>query len=107
MENNSNKKNILIVDDEKPIVDILKINLEKNGYKVICADKPNSVSIYDADLSKPIFLIVGGEKRGIRSSVLKKADEIVRIDYGRDFSASLSAASASTVIAYEIMRQNR
>ncbi len=80
---------------------------KKAGYKVICADKPNSVSIYDADLSKPIFLIVGGEKRGIRSSVLKKADEIVRIDYGRDFNASLSAASASTVIAYEILRQNR
>ena len=28
---------ILVVDDEKPSVDILKINLEKNGYKVICA----------------------------------------------------------------------
>ena len=78
-----------------------------NRYKVICADKPNSVSIYDADLTKPIFLIVGGEKRGIRASVLEKADEIVRIDYGRDFNASLSAASASTVIAYEIFRQNR
>lgn len=77
------------------------------NYKVICADKPNSVSIYDADLTKPIFLIVGGEKRGIRASVLEKADEIVRIDYGREFNASLSAASASTVIAYEILRQNR
>ena len=77
------------------------------GYKVICADKPNSVSIYEADLRKPIFLIVGGEKRGIRASVLEKADEIVRIDYGREFNASLSAASASTVIAYEIFRQNK
>lgn len=28
---------ILVVDDEKPIVDILKINLERNGYKVITA----------------------------------------------------------------------
>lgn len=77
------------------------------NYKIVCADKPNSVSIYDADLSKPVFLIVGGEKRGIRASVLEKADQIVRIDYGRDFNASLSAASASTVIAYEILRQNR
>lgn len=77
------------------------------GYKVVCADKPNSVSIYDADLRKPIFLIVGGEKRGIKASVLEKADEIVRIDYGRDFNASLSASSASTVISYEILRQNR
>ena len=28
---------ILVVDDEKPIVDILRMNLEKNGYKVIMA----------------------------------------------------------------------
>lgn len=79
---------------------------KSNNYRVICADKPNSVSIYDADLKKPIFLIVGGEKRGIRASVLKQADEVVRIEYGRDFNASLSAASASTIIAYEIYRQN-
>ncbi len=80
---------------------------KKLNYKIICADKPNSVSIYDADLTKPIFLIVGGEKRGISAAVLEKADSIVRIDYGREFNASLSAASASTVIAYEIFRQNR
>ena len=28
---------ILVVDDEKPIADILKFNLEKEGYEVICA----------------------------------------------------------------------
>ena len=28
---------ILVVDDERPIVEILRINLEKNGYKVVCA----------------------------------------------------------------------
>lgn len=83
------------------------IFFKNNNYRVICADKPNSVSLYDADLRKPVFLIVGGEKRGIRASVLKQADEIVRIEYGRDFAASLSAASASTIIAYEIYRQNR
>ena len=93
----------LYVSEPAFAVDFFK----SKGYKVVCADKPNSVSIYDADLTKPIFLIVGGEKRGIRASVLEKADEIVRIDYGRDFNASLSAASASTVIAYEIFRQNR
>lgn len=93
----------LYTSEPQDAVDYFK----KAGYKVVCADKPNSVSIYDADLKKPIFLIVGGEKRGIRASVLEKADEIVRIDYGRDFNASLSAASASTVIAYEILRQNR
>lgn len=33
----SNMKKILIVDDEKPIVDILKFNLEKEGYSIITA----------------------------------------------------------------------
>lgn len=76
------------------------------GYKVVCADKPNSTGLYETDLRKPVFLIVGGEKRGIRASVLKQADAIVRIDYGRDFPAALSAASAATIIAYEVFRQN-
>lgn len=93
----------LYTADPVEAVDFFK----EHHYKIVCADKPNSVSIYDADLTKPIFLIVGGEKRGIRASVLEKADEIVRIDYGRDFNAALSAASASTIIAYEIFRQNR
>ena len=30
-------KTILVVDDEKPIADILQFNLIKEGYRVICA----------------------------------------------------------------------
>lgn len=80
---------------------------KENGYKVVCADIKNSVSVYDADLKKPILLIVGGEKRGISSSILKQADQIVRIDYGRRFDAALSAASASTILAFEVYKNNR
>ena len=84
------------------------IDLFKNkGYRVVCADIKNSVSVYDADLKKPILLIVGGEKRGISSSLLSQADQIVRIDYGRRFDAALSAASASTILAFEIYRNNK
>lgn len=37
---------ILVVDDEKPIADILKFNLEKENYKVICAfDGEEAVSL--------------------------------------------------------------
>ena len=31
------EKVILVVDDEKPIADILQFNLQKEGYKVVCA----------------------------------------------------------------------
>ncbi len=76
------------------------------GYKVVAAGIRDSISMYEADFKKPILLIVGGEKRGISSSLLSKADEIVRIEYGRSFRGSLSAASAATILSYEIYRQN-
>ncbi len=97
----SERAEIYIADN-----DFVEIFKSKN-YKIVCADIKNSISVYDADLKKPIFLIVGGEKRGISSSVLSQADEIVRIDYGRDFDAALSAASASTILAFEIFKQNK
>jgi len=81
--------------------------LRSVGYTVLCAGIRDSVSIYDEKFSYPLLLIVGGEKRGISASLLSLADRIVRIDYGGDFHGSLSAASAATVMAFEIFRQNR
>ena len=39
--------------------------------------------------------------------LLDSADAIVRLDYGREFPAALSTASASTILAFEVFRQNR
>jgi 23S rRNA (guanosine2251-2'-O)-methyltransferase len=79
---------------------------KSKGYKVICADENTDNILGKCDLKKPILLIVGGEKRGISRAVVDLADMLVRIDYGREFRASLSAASATTMFAYEIARQN-
>ncbi len=81
--------------------------MKKIGYRIICAGIRNSVSSFDADLKKPVLLIIGGEKRGISASLLDKADQIVRIDYGREYNGSLSAASSCAMLAYEIMRNNK
>ena len=81
--------------------------LRNHGCRIVCADIDNSVSVYDAQLSKPLFLIVGGEKRGISRGVLAMADTVVRLDYGRPFDGALSAASAASILAFEIFRQNR
>ena len=77
------------------------------GYRVVCADLRTEILLPDADLKLPLLLIVGGEKRGISRALLDKCDFAVKIPYARDFAASLSAASAATMLAYEIMRQNR
>lgn len=80
---------------------------KNKGYKIACAGIRDSVSAYDADLKKPLLLIVGGEKRGISSGLLQNADTVVRLEYGREFMQSLSAASAAGILAFEVLRQNR
>lgn len=79
---------------------------KSNGYTVACADENTDLILGKCELKLPIFLIVGGEKRGISASLMEMSDMIVKIPYAREFKASLSAASATTMLAYEIARQN-
>lgn len=55
-EINNDKKTILIVDDEKPIVDILVYNLQKEGYNTIEAN--DGVTAVDIALSQKPDLIL-------------------------------------------------
>lgn len=56
MEETTDKKTILIVDDEKPIVDILVYNLEKEGYKTLEAN--DGVTAVETALNKKPDLIL-------------------------------------------------
>ena len=83
------------------------VKIFKNfGYKVVSADERCDNVLGKCELKLPLLLIVGGEKRGISSELLEECDMLVKIDYAREFRASLSAASATTMFAYEISRQN-
>ena len=77
------------------------------NYRVLCAGIRDSVSVFDTQLSYPVLLVIGGEKRGISRSILNDADQILRIDYGREFRGSLSAAASAAILAFEIMHKNR
>ncbi|MBO4353893.1 MAG: hypothetical protein J5860_03010 [Clostridia bacterium] len=78
------------------------------GYSVFAADKSkDSASVYDTKIAFPALLLIGGEKRGLSAPVLALADKKICLDYGRRFPAALSAASAASIISFEIFRQNR
>ena len=79
----------------------------KAGYRILCAGIRNSSSLFETDLSYPLLVIIGGEKRGISASVLQKADAVVRIDYGAEFRGSLSTSASAAVFGFEILRQNK
>lgn len=76
------------------------------GYRILCAGIRDSVSVFEIDVQYPVLLVIGGEKRGISRNILDQADQIVRIDYGREFRGSLSAAASAAVLGFEIMRKN-
>ena len=76
-----------------------------SGLVVACTARESAVSIYEADLSRPTFLLIGGEKRGITRSFLDQAELRLRIPYGRPFEKSLGAAASTAVIAFELLRQ--
>ena len=79
----------------------------EHGLIVACATKQHASSIYDTDLTGAIFLVVGGEKRGITRSFVQQSEMRIQIPYQRDFSPSLGTASAVAVISFEIVRQRR
>jgi 23S rRNA (guanosine2251-2'-O)-methyltransferase len=79
----------------------------EHGLTIGCATKDRAVPIYQADLTIPLFLAIGGEKRGITRSFLRQADLRLSISYGRRFPRSLGTASAVAVLAFEAMRQRQ
>jgi len=88
-------------------LDTIKAYKEKD-YSVYAADQSEtSKSLYETSFGELTMVIVGGEKRGITSDVVKLADQSIHIHYGTEqFGYSLQASVASTIISYEMLRQD-
>ncbi|MGH2441986.1 MAG: TrmH family RNA methyltransferase [Chloroflexota bacterium] len=92
-----------LVETSSDAVDLF----EAHGLAIACTTRESAVSIYDADLTVPLFLLIGGEQRGISRSVLRKATLRLRIPYARGGIDSLGTSAATAALAFEIMRQRR
>lgn len=78
----------------------------ENGLMVACAAKEDARPLYEVDLTQPLLMVIGGEKRGITRSFARAADVRVMIPYGRrSVMYDLGTAAAATIIAYEMARQ--
>jgi len=86
------------------LADTIKV-LKKRGFWVFgaVADR-NGVSVYEADFSPPLCLVIGGEGKGIRPLVQKQCDHLITIPIQGHFD-SLNASVAASVIMFEIVRQ--
>lgn len=77
------------------------------GLQVACTAKEGATDLYHVDLSVPLFLVIGGEKRGITRSFVERADILINIPYGRSFAQSMGTAAATSVLSFEVMRQRK
>ena len=76
------------------------------GLRIAATSNQNAVSLYEADLIEPLFLLLGGEKRGITRSFLAQADLVLQIPYQQpNFQQSLGVVASAAIVAFEVMRQ--
>ena len=61
-------------------------------------------SLYTADLTGPVALVIGGEERGMRPLVKKNCDRLLSIPQS-DRVGSLNASVAAALAMYEVYRQ--
>ncbi len=81
--------------------------LKSQGMKIVCLEtSSNAVPLFDYHFSPNTCLVFGNEENGISETVLKGADDVVKIpQYG--IKESLNVASAAAIAIYEFRRQHK
>ncbi len=78
--------------------------LRNSGLKVVAATEKAERTIYQADLTGPVAIVMGSEDRGISDALFEFVDHRVSIpQYGQI--GSLNVSVASGVMIYEVVRQ--
>ena len=91
-----------VVDSDEALVE----HLRARALQLVCTDLgKKTTSLFDAKLTSPLLVAIGGERRGVSKTLLKNADLTLQIPYGRNFKQSLGTTAATSVVAFEIMRQ--
>lgn len=78
--------------------------LKKEGFWIAGLDANGDSTLYDADMTGPLAVVIGGEDRGVRPLVQKNCDFMVSIPQTGPVN-SLNASVAGAVVMYEVLRQ--
>lgn len=80
--------------------------LRSKGYFIVSTDKNNKAKdLSHVRLSRPLCVVFGGEKRGIKQEILDISNMCVKIKYPRNCHYSLPACSAISIIAFECAKK--
>jgi TrmH family RNA methyltransferase len=79
--------------------------LRRRGTRIVVAAPGARACPWDVDLTGSVALVVGCEKRGVSSTWLDAADELVGIPMPGPAMDSLNVAAAAAVVLFEATRQ--
>ena len=74
------------------------------GFRVVSLEDTGDKEPWDEDLTGDVMLVVGGERDGIRDSILNASDSVVRIPMA-GFVPSYNLQAPVAVVAAEALRQ--
>lgn len=80
--------------------------LKEQGLWVVGADMAGEKELWDADLTGPLVIVVGGEGKGLGRLTRETCDFLVRIPM-RGRINSLNASVAGAILLFEVFRQRR
>ncbi len=92
---------IALIEDIKTILNYFK----SKNFTITCTSENIGQSIFKTNLKPPLFIVIGGEKRGINNVLLDKADLLLKIPYSSNYKGSLPLSSAAIIMGFEILRQ--
>ncbi len=78
--------------------------LSQSGIKVVACTEKSGTTIYDADLTGPVAILMGSEDKGITPLLLKMASEKAAIPQ-KGKTGSLNVSVATGIVLFEALRQ--
>ena len=92
-----------------PVVQIGNIvqtlhSLKEQGFWTVGADMWGESLYFEADLDRPVVLVIGAEGKGLGRLVKEHCDMLVRIPMQGGVN-SLNASAAGAILMYEVVRQ--
>jgi len=76
------------------------------GVAVIGTSDKGTQSVYDADLDRPLVLVMGREESGLNKRIADRCEELLSLPMQGEVS-SLNVSVATGVCLYEVLRQRR
>jgi len=80
--------------------------IKRRGVRVLATSSHKGTLLWNADVSEPLAVIIGGEGAGVPKDVLSQCDQVIAIPQSSKVE-SLNAGIAASVVLYEAARQRQ